>query len=88
MKEKEYDNKIEIKKEKIFNVQILNKKRKPDNSNVNDFKQSPKKKMFILYKPSIDLNNKQNLLKKNINENLINNLNIINKKNSTKNINL
>jgi serine/threonine protein kinase len=88
MKEKEYDNKIKIKKEKIFNVQILNKKRKPDNSNVNDFKQSPKKKMFILYKPSIDLNNKQNLLKKNINENLINNLNIINKKNSTKNINL
>ena len=44
MKENKYDNRIEIKKKKIFNVQILNKKLKLDNSNVNDFKQSPKKK--------------------------------------------
>ena len=88
MKEKELDNKIETKKEKIFNVQILKKKRKHDNFSKKDFKQSPKKNMFILYKPSIDLNNKQNILKKNINENLKNNLNIINKNNSPKNLNL
>ena len=63
MKENKYDNRIEIKKKKIFNVQILNKKLKLDNSNVNDFKQSPKKR-FIFYKPTIDLNTKQNIIKK------------------------
>ena len=38
------------------------------------------KKMFILYKTTIDLNIKQNILKRNINEILFNNINIINKK--------
>ena len=55
MKEKGYDNRIEIKKKKIL-------KRKPDNSNCNNFKQIPKK-IFILYKPTI-VNTKQNTLKK------------------------
>ena len=86
MKEKELENKIDQKKEKIFEVKILNKKHKPDNSSFKDKKQSPKK-MFILYKPIMDLNNKQNILKKNLNENLINNLKIINNNILPKNIN-
>ncbi len=86
MKEKELKNKIDQKKEKIFEVKILNKKHKPDNSSFKDKKQSPKK-MFILYKPIMDLNNKQNILKKNLNENLINNLKIINNNILPKNIN-
>ena len=65
---------------------ILNKKRKPDNS-IKDT-QTKKKKMFILYKNINDLKTQQNNLEKNLNDNLINNLNIINSNNNTKNINI
>ena len=65
---------------------ILNKKRKPDNS-IKDT-QTKKKKMFILFKNINDLKTQQNNLEKNLNDNLINNLNIINSNNNTKNINI
>ena len=45
---KQVQNTEEIKKDKIF--EVLNKKSKSDNS-FTDFIKSPKKKMFILYKP-------------------------------------
>ena len=69
-------------KVKVYNINgeerkdILNKKRKPDNS-IKDT-QTKKKKMFILYKNINDLKTQQNNLEKNLNDNLINNLNIIN----------
>ena len=44
--------------------------------------------MFILYKNINDLKTQQNNLEKNLNDNLINNLNIINSNNNTKNINI
>ena len=84
-KSKEIINNAETKKDKIF--EVLNKKRKPDNS-LKDLNQNSKKKMFILYKPIIELNKKQNYFKKNLNENFINNLNLINRNNKAKNINL
>ena len=79
-------------KVKVYNINgeerkdILNKKRKPDNS-IKDT-QTKKKKMFILYKNINDLKTQQNNLEKNLNDNLINNLNIINSNNNTKNINI
>ena len=84
-KSKEIINNAETKKDKIF--EVLNKKRKPDNS-LKDLNQNSKKKMFILYKPIIELNKKQNYFQKNLNENFINNLNLINRNNKAKNINL
>ena len=71
------ENYKEVKKEKIF--EVLNKKRKPEIS-IKDYINSPKKKMFILYKPISDSNNKQNNKDKNLNDNYINNLNNINNK--------
>ena len=71
------ENYKEAKKEKIF--EVLNKKRKPEIS-IKDYINSPKKKMFILYKPISDSNNKQNNKDKNLNDNYINNLNNINNK--------
>ena len=47
-KVKQIQNIEELKKDKIFKV--LNKKRKNDNSFINNIK-SPKKNMFILFKP-------------------------------------
>ena len=87
MKEKDnkYEYNLESNKTKVF--QVLNKKRKADNS-LKDLNQTPKKNIFILYKPKNDLNTKQNILQKNINENLINNLNLINKNNIQKNVNI
>ena len=79
-KVKEYNKNGEERKD------ILNKKRKPDNS-IKDT-QTKKKKMFILYKNINDLKTQQNNLEKNLNDNLINNLNIINSNNNTKNINI
>ena len=73
MKEKEHTNNIGKDGNREFD--ILNKKRKPNNT-LNDNNQNPMKKRFILYKPII---NKQYIINKNINENLINNLNLINK---------
>ena len=73
MKEKEYKNNIGKDGNREFD--ILNKKRKANNT-LNDNNQNPMKKRFILYKPII---NKQYIINKNINENLINNLNLINK---------
>ena len=70
------ENIIEVKKEKIF--EVLNKKRKPETS-IKDNINCPKKKMFILYKPISDSNNKQNNIEKKLNDNLINNLKNFNK---------
>ena len=74
-KVKQIQNIEELKKDKIFKV--LNKKRKNDNSFINNIK-SPKKNMFILYKPIIQSNSNKKIIEKKYNENTINNLNHIN----------
>ena len=84
-KVKEDEINIETRKEKIF--EVLNKKRKPETS-IKDYINSPKKQMFILYKPNSDLNINQNNIEKNLNEILIKNLNNSNKKNIQKNPNI
>ena len=86
---KENDNKYEYNEEsKNDNIfQVLNKKRKVDNS-IKDLKLTSKKKIFILYNPKNDFSIKQNILNKSKDENLFNDLNYINNKNVQKNINI
>ena len=81
-KVKEIQNIDDAKKEKIF--EVLNKKRKPDNS-YKDYIQSPKKNMFVLYKPIIDSNPNKKIIEKNLNENNINDINYFNQINPKKN---
>ena len=83
-KVKQMQNFEEIKKDKIF--EVLNKKRKSDNS-FTDYIKSPKKKMFILYKPIIESNSNKKINEKKINENTINNFKYNNNWNNIKNNN-